>query len=252
MNLPKSTIIKEQTLRFKKELIDEDGYQVGLLQVRVEYDDQLNNGHNTFSIVVTSHGKTDAMFDSSAGYNRETSAILIAHFPELHKYLKWHLVSSEGSMHYLANTIWQAGDVDCNGRRKGEIQYGRKQVHINRNVLDHKDIHEYDWHAKHYHGQYLPATMARQEAIDAASGIQMYELDEFENEHGMLFSVKRRVLSISEGKEPDLEAARRTAIWPDGTLEQLRCRLTLDARLPALMEEFKRDMQELFGPDMTY
>ena len=47
-------------------------------------------------------------------------------------------------------------------------------------------------------------------------------------------------------KVPCLEMARESALWPDGTLEQLRDRATLAARLPALMREFKGAV-ESFG-----
>ena len=46
-------------------------------------------------------------------------------------------------------------------------------------------------------------------------------------------------------KESDLEAARNSAIWPDATLEQLSDKDQLMARLPALMAEFKSDVESL-------
>jgi hypothetical protein len=48
-----------------------------------------------------------------------------------------------------------------------------------------------------------------------------------------------------EGKEPDLEAARASAVWPDATLEQLRDKEALKARLPGLMKEFRAAMEQL-------
>ena len=49
----------------------------------------------------------------------------------------------------------------------------------------------------------------------------------------------------SEGKEPDLEAARETAIWPDATLEQLQDEEQLKARLPGLLAEFRAAVESL-------
>lgn len=46
-------------------------------------------------------------------------------------------------------------------------------------------------------------------------------------------------------KEEYLEAARECAVWPDATIEQLGSELALHNRLPALMQEFKADMEEL-------
>ncbi len=58
------------------------------------------------------------------------------------------------------------------------------------------------------------------------------------------------VVRYSEGKEPDLEAARRSAIWPEATDEQLRLpeeqvKELLLARLPKLMEDFRKEMEGL-------
>ena len=49
----------------------------------------------------------------------------------------------------------------------------------------------------------------------------------------------------SEGKEPDLEAARASAIWPDATLEQLQDEEQLKARLPGLLAEFRAAVESL-------
>ncbi len=53
------------------------------------------------------------------------------------------------------------------------------------------------------------------------------------------------VKEVSEGYPPDLEAARRSAVWLDATIEQLQDVDLLVARLPALMQEFKADMESL-------
>ncbi len=47
-----------------------------------------------------------------------------------------------------------------------------------------------------------------------------------------------------EAVEPDLEAARVCAVWPDAELEDFTEEKLL-ARLPSLMEEFKADIEEL-------
>ena len=46
-------------------------------------------------------------------------------------------------------------------------------------------------------------------------------------------------------KNGDLEWARGTAIFPEATLEELKNETILKQRLPGLMEEFKKDMEEL-------
>lgn len=118
------------------------------LKVFLRYDDECNNGHNTFAITgsLYTNGKIE-----SCGCLHDTIA---QYAPEFAPYIKWHLVSSDEPMHYIANTIYHA-------------------------------------------------------------------------------------------KNGDLEAARSTAIWSDATLEQLQDKDALEARLPALMQEFKAAMETL-------
>ena len=50
-------------------------------------------------------------------------------------------------------------------------------------------------------------------------------------------------------KVANLDAARSCAIWPDATIEQLRDVQALNARLPALMAAFRKDIE---GFGFTY
>lgn len=86
---------------------------LALMVATVRYDDQCNNGHNTFSI-------TGDIFLSRAGRARKSIACGCLHdditrlFPELAPHVKWHLTSSDGPMHYIANTVYhvQTGRLD--------------------------------------------------------------------------------------------------------------------------------------------
>lgn len=53
-------------------------------------------------------------------------------------------------------------------------------------------------------------------------------------------------VTFSDGKAPELEHARSSAVWPDGTLAELQDENVLMERLPSLMVEFKR-IVESFG-----
>ena len=58
--------------------------------------------------------------------------------------------------------------------------------------------------------------------------------------------------SDRDHKARDYEAARNSAVWPEATDEQLslpkeELAALLQARLPKLMEDFRKDMSELFG-----
>lgn len=89
MNLPQSTLTKNQ-----KRTV------TGRLTVYLRYDDECNNGHNTFSIITR---------------NGCDHARIVTRMPHLAKYIKWHLMSSEGPIHYIANSLYWAkqGDLEA-------------------------------------------------------------------------------------------------------------------------------------------
>ena len=149
----KLTEKQKQTLKVPADLVDE----LGIDTVQVRYDDQCGNGHNSFAI--TAWGK-----DMGGCCHDE----VVKAFPHLKPFIKWHLTSSDGPMHYIANTVYHASNKDWNGKKK----------------------------------------------------------------------------------ERELTHARSSAVWPDATDEQLSApkrKLTkmLEDRLPALMDEFKQDMESL-------
>lgn len=57
---------------------------------------------------------------------------------------------------------------------------------------------------------------------------------------GPLYYITNTVYLAKEG---NLKDARRSAVWPDATLEQLQDVGALEARLPDLLAEFQRDMK---------
>ena len=142
----------------------EDG-QAYRIYANVRYDDECGNGHNTFAITgeifrlqINRGGRSS--FDSCGCLHDD----IAKHFPELAPFLKWHLMSSDGPMHYVANTIY---------------------------------------HASEYPDGHILA------------------------------------------KGADLEAARRSAIWPDATLDQLKDEAALLERLPDLINDFRSDVLSL-------
>lgn len=80
--------------------------------VTLRFDDSCGNGHMTFG----------ATADISEG-GREAGggcchAEIAEAFPELAPLLKWHLCSTDGPMHYIANTLYHAGDRGCEGKTR--------------------------------------------------------------------------------------------------------------------------------------
>ena len=202
-----SVLTKNQKKTFTKDLPDNQR-----ITAEVRFDDDCDNGHNTFSI-------TGSIYE---GKSREPIICgcihdeIREHFPELAPFIKFHLCSTDGPLHYLANTLYLAGDTDHWGLKKGEIQHleGRRtgKPIWRLPVLGSEIIHSYD----------KPTAPIASQPIDWEP-----------------------VTRIGEGKEPDLEGARSVAIWEDATLEQLQDREALAERLPALLDEFRKAVESL-------
>lgn len=158
-----TTLTYNQKKQFRAEYTNEHGEECVLIAT-VRHDDQCRNGHNTFSItgclydrpqripgeVSTKNARGKTLRLESCGCLHEEIA---KHIPELAPFIKWHLTSTDGPLHYVANTMY----------------------HV---------------------------------------------------------------------KAAELDAARSSAVWPDAELEDFT-EEKLKARLPALMAEFKRDVESL-------
>ena len=55
----------------------------------------------------------------------------------------------------------------------------------------------------------------------------------------------RMKIDLTTEKKANIEAARRAAVWPDATLAQLSDKEALNERLPALMSDFRADIEKL-------
>lgn len=209
-----STLTKDQKKSFVKTFTK--GTKTFTITATVRYDDECGNGHNSFSIngdIYRGTSRTDHNFVTGGSIHDE----IAKHFPELRPLIKWHLVSSDGPMHYLANTLFHASDVDHNGNTattKKQIRNGRTGQLV--------------WT--------LIGTSGLSNLVDADEKPAPITLDWAPAYHD------------SNGKERDLKAARSAAVWPDATDEELTApdlleRLT--ARLPALMVEFQTAVESL-------
>lgn len=164
-----SKLTKSQKKTFSAE--DSDG---NVYIARVRFDDECGNGHNTFSVTCDVYDRDRANGDASvtnkSGKRRWLGSCGCCHddvrkrFPKLAPLIKWHLTSTDGPMHYIANTRYHAGWRD-----------------------------------------------------------------------GMLFLEQHA----------NLDAARSCAVAPDATREQLVSEEWLKARLPALLAEFRKDVESL-------
>lgn len=210
----KSTLTKHQKRTYEK-YYTEDKVKFKIV-VTIRYDDECHNGHNSFAItgdIKEDVTGTGCYRDYTGGCIYEEIA---KHFPGLKKYIKWHLVSSDEPIHYIANTVYHASDKDYNGLRKGEtrqIKNGKtgKLCWI---LKDFKNIHKY--------------------------------IDRNKKPIPLNLKVEYEPLNnVGKGKKADLQAARNSAVWPNATLKQLGDKKALMKRLPELMNEFKKDVEEL-------
>ncbi len=214
-----------------------EGGKAHRITVSLRFDDQCKNGHEDFSITGDIYVEHNGRYQADMGGCIHEE--IAKHFPELKHLIKWHLTSTDGPMHYIANTVYHAGDRDSSGLRKGEV----RQIKNGRTG-------EPCW--------VLEAVSPGEDAVkDSASKkyseretVPMYILkDDAQGDCPAKAPELRWVPwnRVGEGSERNFNYARDSAVWPDATEEQLslepdELKKLLEARLPALKAAFKRDM----------
>lgn len=87
----------------------EKEWNIPSLKAVVRFDDRCGNGHNTFSITGTEYDTTKEEFGIKRGRLLASGCLheLIAKaFPGLAPLSKWHRCSTNGPLHYIANTMF--------------------------------------------------------------------------------------------------------------------------------------------------
>ena len=249
----------------------EDGQQYKIT-AEVRFDDECKNGHKTFAITgeILRKAKNGSWVFDSCGQIQDDIA---KHFPDLVPFLKWHLCSTDGPLHYLSNTLYHASDKDCWGRRKGEPSAWERRIRF---FFDEEHPFPVSFKVSDSFAKFLEEnrhfihTMKVVEVEFAGTGPKLsshYTLSGFKdtgNTWGFVpfknlrdaeellealqiynWEIEKVPIAWSGGKEPDLEAARKAAIWQDATLEQLQDEEQLKARLPGLLAEFRAAVESL-------
>lgn len=244
----------------------------------IRFDDDCKNGHCTFSI-------TGNILDGTrdGGACGQITDILAFAFPELEPFLKWHLTSTDGPLHYLGNAVYLAGDRDYNGRRAGEAENWEYGVRFSGVSVTHrlkKSFYDFlvsRWRADGI-DRFQVAVIAYPERQDNKPGYKFgpkftlvgfdakwhtcpfddkTEADEFcEALNNCKVEFVKIPTAWSKGKAHEFDGARRAAVWLDATDEELsvepeELKAVLVARLPALMAEF-RTAVESFGFDYEF
>lgn len=148
------------------------------------------------------------------------------HCPQYAYLIKWHMCSIRGPMYYVENTIYLAGDRDHWGLRAGEFRQhtsrGRDQNGGVEGVLNWK-LELPEGLRRDVYAAECPPPVTLTWQPNGITGV---------------------------GKKRELDAARQVAVWPDATDEELMqepeaLKAALLARLPKLMEEFRKDMASI-------
>lgn len=193
--------------QFKATRYYEKGGRKYRITAEVRFDDQCNNGHESFAVTadIRENGR-----EYMGGCCHDE---IVRHFPELAPLIKWHLTSTDGPTHYIANTVYHAGDRDCNGLLKGEV----RQI---RNGKTGELAWVLQGPGTQYHDGPTPP-----------SGTVTLKWEPWNR--------------VGEGKARELAHARICAVWPEATDAELCADDLADklrARLPALIAEFRADM----------
>ncbi len=86
---------------------------------KINHDDRCNNGHNTFSITGEVYGTGDCAGDPSmCGCIHDVIGTV---FQEVSGLIKWHLVSTDGPLHYVANTVYWVKEGNLKHARSSAV-----------------------------------------------------------------------------------------------------------------------------------
>ena len=134
-----STLTKRQRAKFgPKHFTYHD--EPATITANVRYDDECGNGHNSFSITAEIRALDRRKYREGQGWMAGGCCHeeIAKAFSELAPLIKWHLCSSDGPMHYIANTIYLASDRDCHGKKAGEPSSFSHAVQFGSNPIKHK------------------------------------------------------------------------------------------------------------------
>lgn len=220
------------------------------LKIHIRYDDKCGNGHNSFSITGSCGGNN--------GIGGCIHDFIAEQKPELKKYLKWHLCGSNEPMHYLANSMYHAKEIKPNTVPRFYDYYLKFEGISFTFKLDKR----FKSFLESYNGESLEVVAVKHPrdsktysdnytfsncTLDWYKCLFREERKAVEMANALMsrpFEITRQISSYRDEKIPDLKAARRSAIWFDAELSDFT-EEKLMARLPKLIEEFRKDVESL-------
>ena len=265
----KSILTRHQKKTVTKAGITEDGTKCALV-IEIRYDDGCGNGHNTFAITGDLY-KAGRRTDSSHLAGGCIHEIIEKHAPELAPYIKWHLTSSDGPLHYVANSLYHARACTHEGKKPGDpVAYSEKlkfkgfpmafaqtqkgffdflkgcdnKFDLEIEAVEHKKRagETYDFKPKYT----FKGFVGEWHQCPFDTGAEAHEFLECLRQNGIEFI--KTPTQWAEAVEPNLDYARSCAVWPEAELEDFT-KEKLEARLPSLLKAFKKAMEAL---DFTF
>lgn len=264
-----SKLVKNQVKTLVKYDVVVNGEKFKKVVCKIRFDDECGNGHNSFSI-------TGDFYLNQREINRDDPSMcgcchdeLVQVFPEIEHLIKWHLCSTDSPMHYVANTLFHARTTTHTGKKVGEPVAFEKRVLLGNSKWPLKfstnfinwlsDALKHGWilkavaveHEENKKGGYQFSPKYTIEGFDCKWCYCPFDsleevnafLDTYTNHGCVITDIPTK---YCEAVEPNIEAARRIARWPDATLEQLQNKELLESRLPSLLESMRNDI-ESFG-----
>jgi len=264
-----SVLTRKQVKTFTASGIKNLAGEVVDIVAEVRYDDECGNGHNTFAITGTEYiaGRRGDRATLSCGCIHEEVANA---FPELVPLIKWHLCSSDGPLHYVANSLYHARDRDHAGVEIGApVKYDTRFAFVDFPITFAEQERGF-WEYLDSVGDYdnINVVEVPYDGRDTYDLSPNYSLTGFikENESGQWYKAPFKSLREAEeflealrthdyhyvktptawckAVEPNLEAARNCAIWPEAELKDFT-EAKLEARLPGLLKEFRSAVESL-------
>ena len=222
--------------------------------VKIRYNDNYVKGHKTltFTAKVHEHGKRKLI---SCGFCREDIAEA---FPDLKPLLKWHLMCTDAPLNYISNTLYYSRDREDMSKPLGVplkfntfVKVGNSPILLKELATDwfklmkkyagQKLSYEPIYHKKSqiYSPKYVPVCEHNYKEWYQAPFDNKAEAEQWlkvieEND----FQFVKVGAKFNEPIEPDIDGARRYAMWDDATLEQLQSKEELEKRLPKLINDF--------------
>jgi len=134
--MEQSTLTKKQVRTYGPRKLGTD-----YIKAEVRHDDECGNGHNSFAItaeIYDPHYRSHEPRIAIGGKSYYLGACGCCHdevakaFPELEPFIKWHLSSTDGPMHYIANALYWAGHK---GFRDGERNSPPSLEHLKSTIV---------------------------------------------------------------------------------------------------------------------